>query len=695
MLGPALTLLTATLNLAAPSSSTSSTDVRSVDEVIDEGRRSAKPVLLVFGAAWCAPCRVLEAQMDAPNARKALDRFVVQHYNVDAAYDGSVAERFGVQVLPTLIVLAVEGGEAMRAVGLPGRGLETWLTSAAELGTTTESALRSRIQKNPDDVEALADLYKRKRDQDPQEAAALLERLEATDRSPSRVRAARTAWLLATDKLRRRVDRDVVEEMLRFIDAYPAYGLRAATLIAAAGADESTRERAFGKVIDASPVFSRDLEPPLHDVRDVVDVAIVCRAPDAARRGAEKIAAMDPFSPWAREALARTYYTLGFTKDALAAAREALQLAGASAMARDIRADIERFQAGKPVPQPPLPTLAALFPARRPSLPPSAERAYLARMYATVAVHKAAPSAFQPCVTPEGMRDVYVRVQFDPSGEAKKAEVLEPGAPIDFRRCVETRLVTAKAPPASEPVSVVVELHPLPDVGKAPTDDEIERSHLEHLLHEPVEVDLVTSGSTDAAIGPLVGRPLEPIAISSRCPDPLPSMFDAPSLCHGRAGFALGMGFPYAGGTLAFGVTDRFTLRLGLSLYPYGTFRRAAARRRVPARRRCGHPAHGPRETNHAGRASTRNLLRPSRRPGRFPYPRRAVAHWRSRAGAGHLACGFHQASSPSFGRAGLRGSGRGPQCSARRHGLRDDLRGQRVCPRRNREAAVVEREDA
>ena len=72
------------------------------------------PVLVDFWAPWCGPCRTQGPILDTVAAQMG-DRAVVTKVNVDE--EAALAAQFGVQAIPTLVILK-QGKPVQRFVGV-------------------------------------------------------------------------------------------------------------------------------------------------------------------------------------------------------------------------------------------------------------------------------------------------------------------------------------------------------------------------------------------------------------------------------------------------------------------------------------------------------------------------------------------------------------------------------------------------
>jgi thioredoxin 2 len=92
----------------------------------DELLRDAPgPVLVDFWAAWCGPCRTVAPELEKIAGRRA-GEVIVAKVDTDALPE--VAERFGIQSIPTMIVFK-NGSEADRLSGaMPASAIEARLS---------------------------------------------------------------------------------------------------------------------------------------------------------------------------------------------------------------------------------------------------------------------------------------------------------------------------------------------------------------------------------------------------------------------------------------------------------------------------------------------------------------------------------------------------------------------------------------
>jgi thioredoxin 1 len=71
------------------------------DSFDDEIRKNSAPVLVDFWAPWCGPCKSLAPTLDEV-AEELAGRARVVKVNIDE--NGDLASRFGIRMIPTLMV---------------------------------------------------------------------------------------------------------------------------------------------------------------------------------------------------------------------------------------------------------------------------------------------------------------------------------------------------------------------------------------------------------------------------------------------------------------------------------------------------------------------------------------------------------------------------------------------------------------
>jgi thioredoxin 2 len=103
--------------------------VEATDTDFDAVAESRLPVLVDLWAPWCGPCRMVTPAVER-SAQEFAGRIKVVKVNVDHA--PGISARFGVQGVPTLLVLR-QGRVVARQVGaLPEGRLLSWVRGSLE-----------------------------------------------------------------------------------------------------------------------------------------------------------------------------------------------------------------------------------------------------------------------------------------------------------------------------------------------------------------------------------------------------------------------------------------------------------------------------------------------------------------------------------------------------------------------------------
>jgi thiol:disulfide interchange protein len=104
-----------------------------VAAALAEARRTGRPVLVDFGAEWCPPCLAMKHDVwpDREVGRAVSVGYVPLAVDVDR--NGPVAEHYGVNGIPVVLILDAEGHEVRRASGyLPVSGILRFLSETRQ-----------------------------------------------------------------------------------------------------------------------------------------------------------------------------------------------------------------------------------------------------------------------------------------------------------------------------------------------------------------------------------------------------------------------------------------------------------------------------------------------------------------------------------------------------------------------------------
>lgn len=107
-----------------------------VQNVLKETSADDKPILLRFFAKWCGPCRVMDARVwpDAQVTQAINDSFTPVEIDIDTPGAADIARQYGVNAVPTIILLNRKGSEVARANFMSPEQLLVFLKDASADG---------------------------------------------------------------------------------------------------------------------------------------------------------------------------------------------------------------------------------------------------------------------------------------------------------------------------------------------------------------------------------------------------------------------------------------------------------------------------------------------------------------------------------------------------------------------------------
>lgn len=112
--------------------------LHSLDEALETATTRRTPIIVIFGADWCGPCRLLETEIEADAVQKELERWVPVHLDVD--HEEQIAGTMAVTAIPALRILTPDGRVVGQQNGfMKADELTLWLSEQFVSATDAES----------------------------------------------------------------------------------------------------------------------------------------------------------------------------------------------------------------------------------------------------------------------------------------------------------------------------------------------------------------------------------------------------------------------------------------------------------------------------------------------------------------------------------------------------------------------------
>jgi thioredoxin 1 len=110
------------------------------DGLVSSSRTNRGPLLLYFSATWCGPCKLMaRTSMASPEVMQVLSS--LDHVALDIDEHSDLASHYGVEAVPTLVLLSA-GREVDRATGYqPAADLVEWLTNGISAANAASEKL--------------------------------------------------------------------------------------------------------------------------------------------------------------------------------------------------------------------------------------------------------------------------------------------------------------------------------------------------------------------------------------------------------------------------------------------------------------------------------------------------------------------------------------------------------------------------
>jgi protein disulfide-isomerase len=107
-------------------------DGTSYDAALQTAAQSDKPVLMIFTADWCPPCKMMKRRVwpDGKVASLIEQRFVPVKVDLTDRKPNPLADRYQVQYIPTIVVTDATGSELARGSTMDADAMVAFLNDA-------------------------------------------------------------------------------------------------------------------------------------------------------------------------------------------------------------------------------------------------------------------------------------------------------------------------------------------------------------------------------------------------------------------------------------------------------------------------------------------------------------------------------------------------------------------------------------
>jgi protein disulfide-isomerase len=124
-----------------------------VDQALTEAKKTGTPILLYWGASWCAPCNKLKATLFRDPAFVELTQHLIPVY-LDGDTRGAqvTGERFHLKGYPTLLLLRADGTELSRPNTLNAPDAILATLRSASVAATPSGGLMDRALDHPSEI---------------------------------------------------------------------------------------------------------------------------------------------------------------------------------------------------------------------------------------------------------------------------------------------------------------------------------------------------------------------------------------------------------------------------------------------------------------------------------------------------------------------------------------------------------------